>query len=262
MGTPSRRAVTCVGAIVAALALLCPAAMAQGTPKLPGGLVYLRDVDPTIVQDIRYAQADNFTGGQLPGYGAAECILTKTAAQALAQVQADLKAKQFSLKVYDCYRPVQAVRAFVAWAEQPENGRTKRYYPNIEKTSLFRRGYIARSSGHSRGATVDLTIVGIPAAQVPAFDAGAKYGSCTGAAAERAPDTTVDMGTGFDCFDTKSHTAAGGLTAEQSRLRRMLVEAMQRRGFANFKNEWWHFTHGSGGSSAFDFPIRPRDSKQ
>lgn len=76
------------------------------------------------------------------------------------------------------------------------------------------------------------------------------------------PNSSVDMGTGFDCFDTRSHTAAGGLTSEQSRLRRALVDAMRQRGFANFKNEWWHFTHSSGGSTAFDFPIRPRAGTQ
>jgi D-alanyl-D-alanine dipeptidase len=225
-------------------------------------MVYLSDIDPSILQDMRYAQADNFTGGRVAGYEAGECILLRSAAEALAQVQADLRSKQLSLKVYDCYRPVRAVRAFVAWAERPEDGTTKRYYPRLDKRTLFAQGYIARQSSHSRGDTVDLTLVALPAGEPKAYDKAAKYASCTGPAADRAPDTGVDMGTGFDCFDSMSHTASGSLTAEQRRWRTTLVEAMARRGFRNFSREWWHFTHAAGGGRMFDFPVRPRARKE
>jgi D-alanyl-D-alanine dipeptidase len=238
------------------------AAAEQSAPRLPGTLVYLRDVDPTIVQDIRYAQADNFTGGRVAGYEAGECILLRTAARALAQVQADLRAKQLSLKVYDCYRPPRAVRAFLAWAGQPERGATKRFYPRLDKRALFSGGYIAHRSTHSRGSTVDVTLVALPVAEAAAFDPAARYRPCTAAAAERAPDNSLDMGTGFDCFDALSHTRSGGLTAEQRRARSTLAEAMARRGFRGFAREWWHFTHAAGGDAVYDFPIRPRPGKE
>src|SRR5262249_51375548 len=119
---------------------------------LPPGFVYLRDVDPTIAQDIRYAGADNFVGRPLPGYGAAECVLRRDAARALKQVQADLAAANLGLKVYDCYRPTRAVRAMAQWANDRRNAAaTKRFFPRLEKSKLFALGYIAMRSAHSSG---------------------------------------------------------------------------------------------------------------
>ncbi len=233
-----------------------PASAAEGSPTLPRSFVYLRDIDPTILQDIRYAQLDNFTGRRVPGYEAEECILLRSVAEALAQVQNELRQKQLSLKVYDCYRPAQAVRAFAAWVQAPDDGATKRFYPRLDKRSLLGLGYIGRQSGHTRGDTVDVTLVNQPPGPPVAFDPAIRYGSCTGAASVRAPDSSVDMGTGFDCFDPLSHTASNGLTSEQSHWRSTLVNAMSRRGFHNFAREWWHFTYGSGAKANFDFPIR------
>jgi zinc D-Ala-D-Ala dipeptidase len=231
-------------------------AFAQGA--LPSGFVYLRDVDPTIVQDIRYAGSDNFVGRPLPGYEAAECILRQEVAAALRRVQADLAAAGSSLKVYDCYRPVRAVRAMAAWAHDGRpDGATKRFYPKLQKSALFGLGYIASRSQHSTGAAVDLTLITASSAQVPAYDPTAAYGACTQAAAQRSPDNSVDMGTGYDCFDLRSHTASAGIGSEQRRWRSTLVEAMRKQGFANYNREWWHFSYaGSGRASQHDFAIR------
>jgi len=225
---------------------------------LPPGFVYLRDVDPSIAQEIRYAGADNFVGRPLPGYGAAECVLRRDAALALKQVQADLASARLGLKVYDCYRPTRAVRAMAQWANDGRGaGATKRFFPRLEKARLFALGYIAMRSAHSSGTAVDLTLVALPRTPAAAFDPAASYGSCAGPAGEREPDDSLDMGTGYDCLDAASHTANGTITAEQRRHRAMLVAAMRKRGFKNYFREWWHFSYGAP-AGAYDIPIGPR----
>ncbi len=259
---------------IAALALrmvrlvLCICAGLAATPasagNLPEGFVYLRDVDPTIRQDMRYAGADNFTGHPVPGYQAAECVLVRRAADALASVQADLKRQELGLKVYDCYRPAQAVADFVAWAKVPSDPASKTvHYPNLAKTMLFPEGYIATFSSHSRGATMDLTLVPLAAANAAPAPVWQSLGSCTAHRAEREADTSLDMGTGFDCFDVKANTAAPGLTPEQRSNRRRLLDAMGRHGFDNFDKEWWHFTLRGEPypDTIVDFPIGPRSGE-
>jgi D-alanyl-D-alanine dipeptidase len=249
-----RRQTLCASALVAAF-LIGPAA-AQSA--LPPGFVYLRDVDPSIAQDIRYAGSDNFTGHPLAGYEAPECILRQGAAAALKRVQAELAASGLSLKVYDCYRPTRAVHAMAAWANngQPESA-TKRFFPKLPKGALFSLGYIASRSQHSTGNAVDLTIIQAPGAPALPFERSAIYGPCTAAQMQRSPDNSVDMGTGFDCFDVKSHTASSTISAEQRHWRNVLLAAMRKQGFANYHREWWHFTYvRSGGGEAHDFPIR------
>ena len=239
-------------------ALLLLANAAAGEDALPAGFVYLRDVAPSILQDMKYAGPDNFTRARLPGYDAPECILRGAVARALSRAQTELEQQGFSLKVYDCYRPARAVRAMLAWAEdgKPE-GPTKRFFPRLHKTELFSLRYIAARSNHSRGTAVDLTLVPLPRPSVAGFDAAANYGSCIGPAGERAPDDTVDMGTGFDCLDVRSHTAAPDIPVEAKRARAMLVKAMERQGFGNYRREWWHFDYAVGGDT-YDFPIQPR----
>jgi D-alanyl-D-alanine dipeptidase len=241
-------------ATVAALAAVAGA----GAQPLPSPLVYLRDIDPTIAQDIRYATANNFTGRPLPGYDAAECVLTRDAALALRAVQADLAPAHLSVKVYDCYRPERAVRAMAKWAHDGRADGTKQFYPNNDKSRLFSLGYIAGYSRHSSGTAVDLTLIE-KGATPAAFDPAARYGACTEPAAVRAPDNSLDMGTGYDCLDVKGHTASSAVSPEQHRHRMMLVAAMRKRGFSNYFREWWHFTlNGSGGAPHHDVPIRPR----
>src|SRR5262245_28605217 len=142
-----------------AAAALCSAGAHAFAAEMPKDFVYLRDIDPTILQDMRYAGRDNFTGEPVPGYDAPECVLLRPAAEALAAVQADLRAKGLTLKVYDCYRPARAVASFVEWAKKPDDPAEKAiHYPNLPNSALFPI-YIATRSGHSRGATLDLTVV-------------------------------------------------------------------------------------------------------
>jgi len=244
--------------IAAVLLLLAVPAFARD--MLPPGFVYLRDVDQSIVQDIRYATSDNFTGHPLPGYGAGECILRREAAEALKRVQAELARDNLGLKVYDCYRPTRAVRAMEDWARDAEDSEvTKRFYPALQKRNLFALGYIAAQSKHSTGTTVDLTLIELPAVTAAQFDSAAHYGPCTGSAAKRAPDNSVDMGTGFDCFDVKSYGANRAISPEQRRWRNVLNAAMRRHGFANYFREWWHYSYGAAPEPrAYDFGIVPR----
>jgi zinc D-Ala-D-Ala dipeptidase len=244
---------TVVALLVAALA--SPAA----AQNLPAGFVYLRDVDPTIAQDIRYAGADNFTGRPVPGYDAAECILRRDAAVALKQVQADLAGSGLALKVYDCYRPVRAGRAMAQWARDGRDGGwQRRFFPRLEKGTLL-AGYIASVSRHSTGTAVDLTLIEPGREPVAAFNPSANYGPCTGPAAQRAPDDSLDMGTGFDCLDVNSRPRSTAVSTEQQRRRALLMAAMAKRGFQHYHREWWHFTFTTAAPGPhLDFPIRAR----
>lgn len=250
-------------AAVIGIASVNPAPAQSSKPpstNLPGGFIYLRDIDPSIMQDIRYAGTNNFTGRRLAGYEAPECVVKQQVATALARVQADLKAKNLSLKMLDCYRPSRASRDMVAWANDGrETADQKRYNPKLNKRDLFKLGYIAAYSGHSTGAAVDLTLVDLSANNTAAFDPKANYADCTAPADNRAPEGSVDMGTGYDCSDAKAHTASPGLTPEQRQWRQTLVAAMSRQGFANYAKEWWHFSIGGVATGAFDFPITPRE---
>jgi D-alanyl-D-alanine dipeptidase len=174
-------------------------------------------------------------------------------------VQADLARENLSLKVYDCYRPTRAVRTFMRWANDgARDAPTKRFFPALEKRTLFASGYIAATSAHSTGSAVDLTLIQRPSAPAPPFDRSAAYGPCTGPAAQRAPEASLDMGTGFDCFDARSRTASRAITPAQQRWRTLLVAAMWARGFHNYFREWWHFSFGPRGGPGYDFPIEAR----
>jgi D-alanyl-D-alanine dipeptidase len=246
--------------------LACLAAVAlssAGAPafaaEMPNDFVYLRDIDPNILQDMRYAGRDNFTGEPVPGYDAPECVLLRPAAEALAAVQADLRAKGLTLKVYDCYRPARAVAAFVEWAKKPDDPAAKAtHYPNLPKSALF-PDYIATRSGHSRGATLDLTIVKL-ASEPQAETETATPLPCTEPQQGLGSDGSLDMGTSFDCFDVEANTAAQGLTREEQDNRATLLGAMQARGFKNYPLEWWHFTFEPEPypDTIFDFPIVAR----
>jgi zinc D-Ala-D-Ala dipeptidase len=184
----------------------------HSTRSAPRPFVALRDVDPTIGQEIRYATSHNFTGAPVPGYREPECILTEPAALALRRAQRALRPKGLSLKVYDCYRPRRAVARFVAWARSPGGQSMKHeFYPRVDKRRLIADGYIADRSAHSRGSTVDLTIA------------------------------SLDMGTGFDFFDPRAHTM--NATGAQRRNRLLLRQTMRDAGFTGIDTEWWHFTY-------------------
>jgi D-alanyl-D-alanine dipeptidase len=226
---------------------------------LPGGFTYLREIDPAILQDMRYAGSNNFMGRPLAGYGAAECIVKRDVGLALKRVQAELGPQNLSLKMLDCYRPVRASHDMVVWAKNGrETAAERRYNPACSKKDLFRLGYIAGHSGHSTGAAVDLTLVDRKADNSQAFDPNRTYADCTAPAAARAPEGSVDMGTGYDCSDLKGHTEASSITQRQRRWRKLLVAAMAGQGFVNYAKEWWHFSLPGSGGGAYDFPIVPR----
>ena len=246
--------------LIAAIALtgfapMHRAAAARAQP-LPGGFVFLRDIDPTVIQDIRYAGANNFVGRPLRGYEAAECVVKRDVGLALKTIQQELAAQKLSLKMLDCYRPARAVADMVAWARNgKETAAERRYNPAFSKADLFRLGYLAKHSGHSTGAAVDLTLVDLTADNSAQFDANKPYADCTAPASARAPEASVDMGTGYDCSDVKAHTAARSMTPAQRRWRNLLVAAMARQGFVNYVKEWWHFSRPGAARPAYDFPI-------
>ena len=200
-------------------------------------LVDVATLVPDIDLDIRYAGADNFTGAPVPGYEAGKCLLRREAAEALARVERALRTHGRRLRIFDCYRPVRAVASFVAWAAGPDDpGAKAAYYPGLDKPALL-GGYIAPVSGHSRAATVDLTLL-----------------DCAGGTG-CAP---LDMGTPFDFFDPAANTDHPGLTAGQRANRQALLDVMGGAGFRNYPMEWWHFTlqPEPAPNVAFDVPVR------
>jgi zinc D-Ala-D-Ala dipeptidase len=216
-------------------ACIMPSATAQ---ERPAAFVDASTVVPGLIADMRYAGAHNFIGRPIDGYLAPRCFLTREAAAALAAVARDLAPRGLRIKVFDCYRPTRAVMNFVRWARDPKDTAGKaEFYPHVDKSTLFRDGYIASYSGHSRGSTVDLTL---------AKDDGTDLGS------------ELDMGTPFDFFSPKSWTASASITPEQRANRMLLADAMHRRGFRGYEREWWHFTLRGEPfpDTYFDFPVK------
>ena len=224
---------------------------------LPGGFVYLRDIDPTIIQDIRYASSNNFIGRPMHGYEAPECVVKREVGLKLKAIQAELAKRKLSLKMFDCYRPTRATADMLAWSrDSKDSGR--RFNPKFDKRDLFRLGYISSYSQHSTGAALDLTLVDLTADNSAAFDPTKTYADCTAPVVLRAPEGSIDMGTGYDCTDPKGHTASGAITVEQRHWRQELVAAMRSQGFVNYWREWWHFSLPGAVWPSYDFPIEPR----
>jgi D-alanyl-D-alanine dipeptidase len=226
---------------------------------MPDTFVHIEEVIPNALLDIRYFGEHNFLGVKVDGYYASTCILTRQAAQALANVQKDLAPFNMTLKIYDCYRPQQAVDHFVRWAKGIDDTKTKKeFYPTVDKRNLFRDGYIAERSGHSRGSTVDLTIVPLPAPIQPAYKAGDPLKECYLPAGVRFADNSLDMGTGFDCFHQLSHPENKDLGPQQRSNRLLLKTLMAKYGFRNLPEEWWHFTLNNEPypDTYFNFPVK------
>ena len=197
-------------------------------------LIDAATVVPGLVADIRYAGSHNFVGRPIDGYRAPRCLLTVPAANALTEVARDLAPRGLIVKVFDCYRPARAVADFVRWArDQRDQAAKAEFYPAVDKRTLFRDGYIASHSGHSRGSTLDLTLA-------------------------RANGGELDMGTPFDFFSPKSWSADSSVTADQHANRMLLKAAMQRRGFRAYAQEWWHFTlrNEPFPDAYFDVPVQ------
>jgi D-alanyl-D-alanine dipeptidase len=222
------------------------------------GFVDAATVVPDLVVEMRYTTAQNFMGRPIPGYKAPRCYLTKAAADGLKCAAEGLRGHGYALKVYDCYRPQRAVNAFVAWGRDLRDQKMKQaFYPEVDKRNLFHQNYIASRSGHSRGSTVDITITPL-ARKVATSEAGpAEIRACDSQAGVRTDDGSADMGTGFDCFSTLSHTASPRISEAQRSNRELLRTFMRSCGFYNNRSEWWHYTlrNEPYPSTFFDFPV-------
>ena len=200
----------------------------------PTGFVLLSDFVPGIIQEIRYFSTYNFIGDRIDGYEEPVAFLTKEAARALKAVSNEMMVQGYRLKVFDAYRPACAVRHFVLWGIEDQDIRMKPYfYPELEKQELFSKGYIAKMSGHSRGSTIDLTLLDM------------KTGK------------EVDMGGAFDYFSEVSHPDYKEISGEQYENRMLLQKVMVRNGFKPFDCEWWHFTleNEPYPDTYFEFPV-------
>lgn len=204
-------------------------------PPSKEAFVDLKEMMPNLRSDMRYYSSNNFVGAPIDGYNEPKVLLTKEAAEALKKVQDELERLGFGLLVYDAYRPQRATDHFVRWA-QDENDDTMKtqFYPNINKKDLFSKGYISVKSGHSRGSTVDVTIVSLKTKQI------------------------LNMGSPYDLFDEVSsvdHTST--ITKNQHALRLLLKRRMEKHGWQSYPQEWWHFTlkEEPYPDTYFDFPI-------
>ena len=257
----ARRSAALLAVVVASISAV-PGSMASAQPEsvAPTDFVALQDIDPTILQDVRYFTAHNFTGDRVDGYQTPMCILTRDAAEGLKRAQQQLNQRGYTLKVYDCYRPQRAVDNFVSWANDRNDQRMKaEFYPRVDKSTLFRDGYIAEQSGHSRGSTMDLTLVQLPVLPARPYLPDEPLIDCTAPASARFPDESIDMGTGFDCFDTLAHTLDPRIQGDQLKNRLLLKDALQAQGFVNYEDEWWHYTYQPDQypGTYFDFPVAP-----
>jgi len=187
--------------------------------QLPKGFVYLKEKVPSIELDIRYHGNNNFVGAKIDGYKVSQTIVTQEAAIALSKVQKHLQDFGLGLKVFDAYRPQKAVDHFVRWGKDLDDKKMKlSYYPNVDKKNLFKEGYIAKHSGHSRGSTIDLTLIDLTTKE------------------------ELDMGSSFDKFDPCSWGHYKNITAQQRANRALLQSVMILFGFKPYQQEWWHFT--------------------
>jgi D-alanyl-D-alanine dipeptidase len=183
------------------------------------GFVYVHDLIPDAEYDIRYYGNNNFLGRRVDGYEKPVAILTREAAYALKAVSDELEPQGYALKIFDAYRPQKAVDDFIRWAGDPEDIKMKAiYYPDYDKKDLFALGYIAEKSGHSRGSTVDLTLV------------------------DKKTGRELDMGSRYDLLGEISHHGTSLITAEQTANREILRQTMVKHGFRFYYREWWHYT--------------------
>ena len=205
--------------------------------KLPEGFAYLKKENPTLILDLRYATSENFTGKIVTGYTSEKAIGTKALSIALRKVQALLRSKGLGLKVFDAYRPQRAGDAFISRAASPSDTLKKQeYYPNLKKEDLFELGYIAEKSGHTRGSTIDVSLV---------YLKGRRKGK------------EIDMGGKWDYFGEASHFNYQKISPKQMENRRLLRNLMIQGGFNPYEKEWWHFSlkNEPFPTTYFDFPL-------
>ncbi len=205
-----------------------------GEPPSKKDFIYLKELMPNLRSDLRYFGSNNFVGSPIDGYNQAKCLLTKEAAYALKKVQDELERLGFGLLIYDAYRPQQAVDHFIRWVKDEKDDKMKvQFYPNINKKELFSLGYISVKSGHSRGSTVDLTIVSLKTKQI------------------------LNMGSPYDLFDEISGIETTKISKNQKSLRALLKRRMEKHGFKSYEKEWWHFTLDKEPypDTYFNFPV-------
>ena len=190
--------------------------------ELPENFVLIKDFVPSISVEMRYGTNNNFTGKPIPGYESRQAVITITTASALKKVQKELNKLGLGLKIFDAYRPQKAVDYFIKWSNQPSDTVMKnKYYPNLKKETLFDLGYIALKSGHTRGSTVDVTLL---------YVSGPKKGK------------EVDMGSVWDLFGVRSGYAYEAVSNSQKENRKLLRELMITHEFLPYDKEWWHFS--------------------
>ncbi len=197
-----------------AFALSCAA-----TREVPSSFIELKTLIPDLEVEMRYNSNHNFMGRRVEGYKSNKVYITKEAATALVSAQQELKAQELGFKVFDAFRPQQAVDNFKSWAKDISDTLAKKeFYPEVDKRNLFKLGYIAEKSGHSRGSTIDLTLIDLKTKK------------------------ELDMGTGFDYFGEPSHYDYPKINDQQKTNRKILRDIMEKHGFKAIESEWWHFT--------------------
>lgn len=208
---------------------------AETTEEGKENFVKIHEVIPNVVYDIRYFSSDNFVGARIDGYLAPIAFITKEASARLKQVQTELNNEGLGLKIFDAYRPQKGVDHFVRWGAVPSDTISKaKYYPNINKANVFDLGYVATKSGHSRGSTIDLTIVNLDTKQ------------------------ELDMGSPWDFFGEISHHDSPLVNEQQTTNRNKLRTIMLKYGFKQYDNEWWHYTLKAEPfpTTYFDFDVK------
>lgn len=206
--------------------------------EMPKGFTYLDTLEPSISFEMRYYSSRNFVGDTIDGYLAARCIITENAALAIQKIQKELNNRGYGLKIYDAYRPQTAVDHFVRWAQDLNDTIMKsQHYPEVKKSELFKEGYISDRSGHSRGSSIDLTLI---------YTEGENKGK------------ELDMGTPWDFFSKKSWPNSDEVSSDERRNRMILQQVMLKYGFRPLKEEWWHFTFKDEAFpyTYFDFPVK------
>lgn len=217
-------------AFLAVCTLLAPFNSASSNELIDAG-----EAIEGIVTDIRYAGNNNFLGRPVTGYSAAKCWLSREAASALSKAQRLAETQGLAILIYDCFRPQRAVDDFIRWVSGNEDEPTKEiYYPNVSRRELIDRGYIASRSGHSRGSTIDLTLIA------------------------KGNGQPLNMGTPWDYFDARSHTVSKEIVGDAAKNRQILKRIMESAGFRGYYAEWWHFTleNEPFPDSYFDIPIQ------
>jgi D-alanyl-D-alanine dipeptidase len=223
------------------------------TTSVPSDFVDITTVNPQVRVEGRYASDWNFLGRPVTGYRAGKCYLTTKAAAALSEVEKDVEKQGYHLLAFDCYRPQRAVNDFVAWVKNGPDSKTKSFfYPGEPRETLIKRGYIASHSGHSRGSTIDLTLIKKETSLKTFHES---YSDCRHPA---KVEGQLDMGTSYDCLSEDAATDIAKLSPEAKANRALLREAMAKHGFENYSKEWWHYTLKDEPYKAkyFDFEVQ------